>query len=236
MIEWLAAVDPRLPATMIYALGSNYVVRLYDHSDAAEYFGMRMDGMDEEDTANLELPDVTIPASCELAPLNAYSIGQRRRRWPADVCAAVDAALELNRLSAAFRRIRPRHQALGYDLFEGMPLPAMIVAFADHDHVHAAFDDEAQYMGAEGNEPPNVFWMIQRMKVRDVRAAFDGLGKAIEIVAATVRLLDTFPDSRRDVIPPERRSGQRSRRGLPLVRVLAHGGADYHDIDDEEAA
>jgi hypothetical protein len=227
-IDWLDAVHPQLPSTIAHAfVEAGSVMRFYGWGDAEEYFLNRMEGMDDEDMRQLEMPSRDVPRALKRRPLGARAIAQLRKGWPGDVCAAVDLALDVSRLGKAFSQIRPdRHlddaRAVTGDM--GMPVPALVLALEPHDFIHAAFDDESQYM-LELMPEPNVWWMIEDFTVPQVRTAFEGLGRALEVLATTVRLIDVLPTERAAGVTPRRQRRQRVRVhvGRPLAEVLGAG-------------
>lgn len=245
--DWLAPYHARLAATVYEALLSGLnMLRYYGTWDAEEYFAMRVDGMDEEDLADVELPARVVPKPLTRKPLSARTIDQllRAKRWPDDVRAVVERSRELARLGAAAKRDLTRQDSARrdtgsetYDL--GIPVPAMIVAIEPHDFVFAAFDDESQWM-LDSTPEPGAWWKIETTSARDVRAAFDGLAQRLEVLAAAVDLMDLFPKARTGVIPKKRRSGARVRVGVnaapegrPLADVLvdAFGDDDFDDVE-----
>lgn len=134
------------------------VMRVYDHDDALMYEEQLREYISEDDTANpdeYEFPEVkkALPAYIEQTLDTKWTVaGQRllashangpHESW-------VRRLRVLNRLA----RVQvPTDGEVVRGNYDGPPLPALVLAFRDHDAIVACFDEESQHMLEASSEP-----------------------------------------------------------------------------------
>lgn len=140
------------------------VMRIYDHTDALQYEeGMHdmVDSSDEEE--QYEFPHVkdAIP-ECVTKLLDA-EYGDQQATSRRLLAAARDGKYKcwIGRLRRIERLARLKVKAdLGWrddHWYDSIPLPALLIAFRDHDAITACFDEEGQHM-MEGSCEPILFF------------------------------------------------------------------------------
>ena len=165
------------------------VMRIYDHDDALMYEERLRDYISEDDTANpdeYEFPEVkrALPAYIEQTLDTKWTIaGQRLLASHAN-----------GRHSSWIRRLRTLNRLARVRVstdgevvrgnYDGPPLPALVLAFRDHDAIVACFDEESQHMLEASSEPT-----LCVVFAPDNRAEFEGACVAVNrFVAFNVEL------------------------------------------------
>ena len=134
------------------------VMRVYDHDDALMYEEQLRDYISEDDTANpdeYEFPEVkkALPAYIEQTLDTKWTIVGRR----------LLASHANGRHGSWIRRLRTLNRLARVQVatdgevvrgnYDGPPLPALVLAFRDHDAIVACFDEESQHMLEASAEP-----------------------------------------------------------------------------------
>lgn len=207
VFTWLETFDPRLPATLYRdLLAINAVGGVFDWHSAIEHHEMRWDGYDSSDPEYADAIETrpSLPPQLEgRKPLTDPEVARRRRRWPADVRAIVDAGRRLREAGAALARRKPRKSdtalldAGGNDYDLGWPYPILCVVGEERDQIEAAFDDLMMCKSGEACAPCSA-WIIQRPTVREVRRAFDRLAQQLRVLDAAAQLFDAIPGKAKD--------------------------------------
>jgi hypothetical protein len=138
------------------------VMRIYDHSDAQAYEENLIEYAQEDDPANrdqYEFPEVekalpdcirgSLKHESEHWRLDYRRLLRRHRngQYP-NWIRHVEAIAKLSRVKAG------ASQLADYDgYYDGPPLPALLIAFEEHDAIAACFDEESQHM-LEGSAEP----------------------------------------------------------------------------------
>jgi hypothetical protein len=134
------------------------VMRIYDHDDALMYEEQLRDYISEDDSANpdeYECPEVkkALPACIE-ETLDAKEKVAGRRLLASHATGPHGSWIRrlraLNRL-ARVQVATDREVVRGN--CDGPPLPALVLAFRDHDAIVACFDEESQHMLEASSEP-----------------------------------------------------------------------------------
>jgi hypothetical protein len=138
------------------------IMRIYDHSDAQTYEGNLIEYAQEDDPANrdqYEFPDVekalpecirkTLKDEGDYWRLDYRRLLSRHRCGPyRSWIRHIEVIEELSRVRA---RSLQRADFDGY--YDGPPLPALLIAFEEHDAIAACFDEESQHMLEGSSEP-----------------------------------------------------------------------------------
>jgi hypothetical protein len=134
------------------------VMRVYDHEDALMYEEQLREYISEDDTANpdkYEFPEVkrALPACIEQTLDTKWTVTGRR----------LLASHANGRHGSWIRRLRtlnrlarvqgPTDGEVVRGNYDGPPLPALVLAFRDHDAIVACFDEESQHMLEASSEP-----------------------------------------------------------------------------------
>lgn len=138
------------------------VMRIYDHSDAQTYEENLIEYAQEDDPANrdqYEFPEVekalpecirkTLKNEGDHWRLDYRRLLSRHHRGPYQSWIRHVEAI------AKLARVRTRSlQAQNFDgYYDGPPLPALLIAFEEHDAIAACFDEESQHMLEGSSEP-----------------------------------------------------------------------------------
>lgn len=228
MFEWLGRFDPQLPATVYHHFTAlKRIAYVYDWWEAREHDEMLVEGWgegEEEEVARYreENPAIEIPACLDRKPLTERQVARRRRWWPREVCAVVDAAHQLEAAAKAVpretkREWMRRHAVISEGDYE-RPLPTLVIANEEYDRVCACFDDEMQSAGQMPAEPLH-FWIIERPTPAAFRKAFGRLELILAAFTAAARLFAAVPG--RGKISPDSLAAvlEAQAAGLPEMRV-----------------
>ena len=134
------------------------VMRIYDHDDALMYEEQLREYISEDDTASpdeYEFPEVkkALPACLEQTLDTKWTVaGQRLLASHANGTHGswIRRLRTLNRLA---RVQAPTDGEVVRGNYDGPPLPALVLAFRDHDAIVACFDEESQHMLEASSEP-----------------------------------------------------------------------------------
>jgi hypothetical protein len=171
--------------TLTYALYR--VMRVYNHDDALQYEERMEEYAEQDDEANkgqYELPEVEkglpdcIRSTLQKDDYDRWNLRSRRllrkhgngryRSW----------IMQLRTLQQLSRiRVRASHTFLEEGIYDGPPLPSLLVAFKERDAITACFDEEGQYM-LEGTSEPAVGVAFHPQNSEEVRQ--------------TIRILERF--------------------------------------------
>lgn len=213
--RYLDGVHRQLPATVDRAIGElNHCIRVFDRFDAEEWRMFRLEAYEDEEIA-VEIKPIEIPTSLSRAALKPARVRRLLKTWPRVAQRVGERALDVARLAHRFGERWPWDKRLSDDAAEYFmdcerPLPCLIVAFAEHDLIEAAFDDEAQSW-YQSDPAPTQAWEIAPTSAASVRRAFDGLADWLEVMAAAASLMNALPGQGQYAFDG----------GLPLLDVLA---------------
>ena len=175
------------------------VMRIYDHSDAQAYQENLIEYAEADDPANrdqYEFPDVekALP-ECIRRSLKNESGHWRldyRRLLSRHRSGPFQSWIRHIEAIAKLSRVRARSlQGVDFDgYYDGPPLPALLIAFEEHDAIAACFDEESQHMleGSSENQPsmscspPTIRTMSSRQcaALSDSCTSIEGLCELIE--------------------------------------------------------
>jgi hypothetical protein len=134
------------------------VMRIYDHDDALMYEEQLRDYISEDDTANpdeYEFPEVkkALPPCVEQTLDTKWTVAGRRLLASHANGRHGSWIRRLRTLNRLARVQAPTDREVVRGNYDGPPLPALILAFRDHDAIVACFDEESQYMLEASSEP-----------------------------------------------------------------------------------
>ena len=186
--------------TLTYALYR--VMRIYNLDDALEY-EERMREYAEDDEGNqgqYEFPEVEkalpecIQSTLKREDHSAFVRRSRRllqEHRPGRFGSWIEGLRSIEKLS----RIKLPVDAYfredgGYDT---IPLPALVVAFEDHDAIVACFDEESQYM-LEGSAEPTLGVVFSPQKPEEVRSAIHMVRRFVALNVALFEMVEELAD------------------------------------------
>jgi hypothetical protein len=191
---------PRLPATFarLFLNGIGSCFRIYDDRDAEEHLSYLEDNYDPQEDAEAlaALPDrKKILSPCmKRRPLGRRSLKAMLPRMApgSPVARLLRATLELARVSDGVHL--PEIPEPIRELFSDCnpPVPVLLAVYQLGDAVEACFDDQRQSM-LEATPEPWPLIPFDGTNVESTRRAFECLGGALDILAATRRVLDLIP-------------------------------------------
>jgi hypothetical protein len=204
-LELLGQEHPRLPVTFyhLFTGALNRWVNVYDYRNAEDRAQMLRDWADGEEE-QYEIADVagSTPPCMKQKTLTRSMHALSTRGKTGETQALIEAALELERISATLQR--PEYTD---DMREQLgdtnpPLPAALVVFAEHDAIEAHFEDEAQSWG-EATPEPNLILPLNAFDPESVQSAFHTLAVVCQTLAAANRLIDLMPGNEKWVTESE---------------------------------
>ena len=150
------------------------VERIYDHQDALQYEEQMRDWASEEEESqeHYEFPEVAtaLPAciqrsldvghnACAARRLLRQTRGKTFSRW-----------FDRLRKMQCLARVDARSEREIVDYYDSPPLPALLIAFEEHDAITACFDEEGQHM-LEGTPEPVLAAIFDPEQPEDVKHA-----------------------------------------------------------------
>ena len=179
------------------------VMRIYDHSDAQTYEENLIEYAQEDDPANrdqYEFPEVekALP-ECIRKSLKHESEHWRlgyRRLLSRHRCGPYQSWIRHIEAIAKLSRVRARSlQGADFDgYYDGPPLPALLIAFEEHDAIAACFDEESQHM-LEGSSEPAFYVVFSPNDPDQCFAAMRGVERFVHVNQELCELIEEIQSS-----------------------------------------